>query len=55
MERIPPWLEKSFDPGGADFTPELPQILCDAWAELMPLHQFLMEVYLACPGEMEKS
>ncbi len=48
-------LEKSFDLGGVAFTPELPQILCDAWSELLPMHEFLMEVYLSLPGETEKS
>ena len=48
-------LEKSFDPGGADFTPELPQILCDAWAELMPMHDFLLEVYLSCPETPDRN
>ena len=50
------WLgvEKRFDLGGEAFTDALPGILCDAWSELMPMHRFLMEVYLACPGEREK-
>ena len=48
-------LEKRFDLGGDAYTDALPQILADAWAELMPMHRFLMEVYLSCPGEMKKS
>ena len=47
-------LEKSFDLGGEAYTDALPGVLCGAWAALMPMHQFLMEVYLSCPGEMEK-
>ena len=47
-------LEKSFDLGGEAYTDALPGVLAAAWAELMPLHSFLMEVYLSCPGEMEK-
>ena len=50
------WLmtEKSFDLGGAAFTPELPRIVADAFAELMPLYEYLLEVYLSCPEEMDK-
>ena len=50
------WLgvEKRFDLGGDAFTAALPALLCDAWSELMPMHRFLMEVYLACPGERER-
>ncbi len=51
------WLgtEKSFDLEGDAFSPELPRILCDAWAELMPLHDFLLEVYLSCPEAMDRN
>ena len=47
------WLgvEKRFDLGGDAFTDALPQLLAEAWTELMPLHDFLMEVYLARPEE----
>ncbi len=48
-------LEKRFDLGGAAFTPDLPGVLVEAWAELMPMYRYLMEVYLSCPEEMGKS
>ena len=50
------WLgtEKSFDLGGAAFTPALPGIVADAFAELMPLYEYLLEVYLSCPEEMDR-
>ena len=50
------WLmaEKSFDLGGAAFTPELPRIVANVFAELMPLYEYLLEVYLSCPEEMDK-
>ena len=43
------WLsvEKSFDLGGDAFTDALPRIVADAWAELKPMHDFLLEAYLA--------
>jgi hypothetical protein len=46
-------LEKRFDLGGDAYTDALPRVLADAWAELMPMHRFLMEVYRSCPGERE--
>jgi uncharacterized protein (TIGR02453 family) len=46
--------EKSFDWGGPAYTPALPGILVDAWAELMPMYLYLMEVYRACPREKDK-
>ena len=48
-------LEKSFDLGGAAYTDALPGILVEAWAELMPMYRYLMEVYLSCPEEMGKA
>ncbi len=50
------WLsaEKNFDLGGDAFTEALPRLVTDAWAELMPLHDYLMEVYLSCPEEMDR-
>lgn len=33
------------DFGGELFSPELPQILCGAFEKLLPLHDFLIEVY----------
>ena len=45
------YLEKSFDLGGAAFTPELPQLVTDAFLELLPMHDFLMEVYRSCAAE----
>lgn len=42
---------KRFDLGGAAFTDALPGILVDAWLSLMPMYQFLTEVFLACPEE----
>ena len=47
-------VDKSFDLGGAAFTEALPGILADAFAELMPMYRYLMEVYLSCPEEMTK-
>lgn len=44
-------VHKSFDLGGAAFTGALPGIVADAWRELLPLYQFLLEVCLACPDE----
>ncbi len=43
--------EKSFDHGGAAYTPALPQLVADAFGELMPLYEYLLEVYLSCPEE----
>ena len=47
-------VEKSFDLGGDAYTRALPQILADAWTELKPLHDYLLEVYLSCPEEMDR-
>lgn len=47
-------VDKSFDLGGAAFTEALPGVLADAFAELMPMYRYLMEVYLSCPEEMTK-
>ena len=43
--------DKSLPLGGVVFTDALPALLVGEWAGLMPLYQFLMEVYLACPEE----
>lgn len=43
--------EKSFDWGGPAYTPALTGILVDAWAELMPMYLYLLEVYRAAPRE----
>ena len=37
--------EFSGDFGGELFSPQLPQRLCDTFARLMPLHDFVMEAY----------
>ena len=49
------WLsaEKSFDLGGGAFTDALPQIVADAWAELRPMHDFLLEATLFRPEKSE--
>ena len=44
-------LEKSFDLGGDAFSAELPRILADAFAGLMPMYEFFMEIYRAFPSE----
>jgi len=48
-------LEKSFDLGGAAYTPALPQIVAEAFLELMPVYRFLAEVWAACPEEEERA
>ena len=48
-------LERCFDLGGPAYTASLPGILVDAYTELMPMYQYLMEVYLSCPEEMGRS
>ena len=45
-------LERRFDLGGPAFTDALPGVLVDAWTELMPMYEYLMEAYLSCPEEM---
>ena len=45
------FLEKRFDLGGAAFTPELPQIVSEAFLDLMPMHDFLLEVCRARSAE----
>ena len=47
-------VEKSFDWGEAAYSDALTGALVDAWAELMPMYQFLMEVYLSCPRDPDK-
>lgn len=44
-------LEKSFDLGGDAFKEELPEILADSFSMLMPMYEYFMEVYRACPAE----
>lgn len=44
-------LEKSFDLGGDAFKEELPEILADSFSKLMPMYEYFMEVYRACPAE----
>jgi uncharacterized protein (TIGR02453 family) len=46
--------EKSFDWGAPAYSKELTHILIDAWAELMPMYLYLLEVYHACPPEAGK-
>ena len=46
--------EKSFDWGATAYSKELTHILIDAWAELMPMYLYLLEVYHACPPEAGK-
>ena len=41
-------LEKSFDLGGDAFSQKLPEILVSAYAELMPMYEYFMEIYRAC-------
>ena len=48
------YLEKCFDLGGAAFTPELPQLLADAFDELLPMHDFLMEVWRSGAAELPR-
>ena len=47
-------VSRSFDWGNAAYTDALPGVLADAFAELMPMYRFLMEVYLSCPEEMDR-
>lgn len=47
-------VEKSFDWGEAAYSDALTGALVNAWAELMPMYQFLMEVYLSCPRDPDK-
>lgn len=47
-------LEKSFDLGGDAYSEELPRILADAFSKLMPMYEYFMEVYRACPAEPAK-
>jgi hypothetical protein len=44
-------LEKSFDLGGDAFSQELPMILAEAFSQLMPMYEYFMEVYRACPAD----
>ena len=44
-------LEKSFDLGGDAFSEDLPQILADAFSQLMPMYEYFMEIYRACPAD----
>ena len=47
-------LERSFDLGGDAFSEQLPEILADAYAELMPMYEYFMEIYRACPDDRRK-
>ena len=42
-------LERDLDFGGALLTPELPQLLADAFSRLMPMYEFFTEFYAAAP------
>ena len=44
-------LEKGIDLEGTAFSPELTQLVCGAFLELTPMHDFLMEVWRSCPHE----
>ncbi len=44
-------IEFSGDFGGDLFSPELPQILCESYAALMPLHDFFAQVWAASREE----
>ena len=43
-------LEKSFDLGGDAFSENLPQILAEEFSRMMPMYEYFMEVYNACPA-----
>ena len=45
------YLEKGIDLEGTAFSPELTQLVCGAFLELTPMHDFLMEVWRSCPHE----
>ena len=45
------YVEYAEDFGGALLTPELPELLCEAYSRLMPLHDFFMEIYDASREE----
>ena len=47
-------LEKSFDLGGDAYSENLPEILADAFSKLMPMYEYFMEIYRACPVENPK-
>ena len=47
-------LEKSFDLGGDAFDERLPEILAEEFSKLMPMYEYFMEVYRACPVENPK-
>ena len=47
-------LEKSFDLGGDAYSENLPEILADAFSKLMPMYEYFMEIYRACPAENPK-
>ena len=48
-------LSKSFDWGEAGYAPDLPQTVAEAFAQLMPLLRYFMDVYLSCPGETDRA
>ena len=43
--------QAAFDLGGEAYSESLPQTLAAAWAELLPLYRFLLEVYSSCPEQ----
>ena len=47
-------LEVSRDFGGEALTPELPRLLADAYAKLMPMYDFFVEFYRVAPPEEKK-
>ena len=48
-------LERSFDLGGDAFSEKLPEILADAYAQLMPMYEYFMEIYRSCPDDRRKN
>ena len=48
-------LSKSFDWGEAGYAPDLPQAVAEAFAQLMPMLRYFMDVYLSCPGETDRA
>ena len=50
------WLavERVQDFGGELLSPELPETLVKAWARLMPLYEFFLEVWLTAAESAEK-
>ena len=44
-------LEKDFDLGGDAFDEGLPELLAEEFSKLMPMYEYFMEIYRACPVE----